>query len=386
MPRQLRADVFNPNEICIVHCVQRCVRRAFLTGPDHHTGINYDFRRDWIHERLKCLAMVFGIDILDFAILSNHFHIVLRTRPDIVAQLSDEQVALRWLSLFPGTRVDECLAQPSRASVDRLVNDPNKLAGIRVRLSDPSWFMRSLSEPIARIANRQDNCTGRFWEGRFKAQAITDEAGLLACSMYIDLNPIRAAMAENLSRTTHTSASDRMAGAEGKTTLSPAALPEVIETEQVGKLRRESTQRQLATLREHRKNQQGARMRRDAWLAPLTINERAEPSDPLLNREGTRASDKGFLNMRLDEYQALLEWTSQNQPLRTKQPVPDHVASVLRRLRIDSDMWLELAWRFKKYFPGSAAGSPESVSRNAAQHNHRWRRGQRASAVCFTAA
>ena len=62
--------------------------------------------------------------------------------------------------------------------------------------------MRALAEPVARLANQQDECTGRFWEGRFwegrfKAQRITDEAGLLAYAMYVDLNPVRAAMAES---------------------------------------------------------------------------------------------------------------------------------------------------------------------------------------------
>lgn len=94
MPRALRAEVFEPNEVCIVHCVQRCVRRAYLAGDDPVSGKNFEYRREWIRTRLEKLASVFGIDCLTYAILSNHMHVVVRSRPDVVATWSDKQVAL----------------------------------------------------------------------------------------------------------------------------------------------------------------------------------------------------------------------------------------------------------------------------------------------------
>jgi hypothetical protein len=137
-------------------------------------------------------------DVLTYAILSNHLNVVIRNRSDVAKTWSDKKAALRWLPIFLGKRIEEQLGNPTQADVDFLANDSGKLEEIRSRLSDISWFMRAVSEPIALRANSEEKCTGAFWEGRFKAQRLLDEAGLLACCMYVYLNPIRAAMAESI--------------------------------------------------------------------------------------------------------------------------------------------------------------------------------------------
>ncbi|MFN7730852.1 MAG: transposase [Pirellula sp.] len=383
MPRPLRAELFEPNKVCIVHCIQRCVRRAFLAGEDAVTGRNYDFRREWIRERLECLASVFGLDVLTYAILSNHMHIILRTRPDVVATWSDHEVAKRWLSLFPGQRVDEFLGQPTESQIEAMLADGAKMEAIRERLSNPSWFMRALSEPIARLANRQDECTGRFWEGRFKAQAIRDEAGLLACSMYVDLNPIRAAMATKPEESRHTSAFDRIEAMQGKTISSMAAETVVLTTEEAGEIHRTSTPDQLRARRANAKRaRRGFAILRDAWLAPLTLDERGKPG-PQVSTSRVRASDKGFLSMSLKDYVALLKWTAIHRPSLGKPKMTAEVEPILKRLGIDGSMWIDLVWRFKKYFQGGAAGSPYTLEQHAKEHQHRWRRGQRAVRQVF---
>ena len=115
----------------------------------------------------------------------------------MLATWSDEEVARRWLRLFPHRRQqDGSPAEPTEPEINMIVNDPDRLAERRGRLSDFSWWMRCTAENIARRSNAEDGVTGHFWEGRYKAVVLLDEASLLACSAYVDLNPIRAAIAE----------------------------------------------------------------------------------------------------------------------------------------------------------------------------------------------
>jgi len=99
-----RREVLADGEIQVVHCVNRCVRRGFLCGIDELTGQNYEHRRQWIRNRLEFLAGIFGIDILGFSVMSNHLHAILRSRPDVVRDWSDEEIARRWWNLFPSRR------------------------------------------------------------------------------------------------------------------------------------------------------------------------------------------------------------------------------------------------------------------------------------------
>ena len=90
MARPNRAEVVVADEIGVDHCVQRVVRRAFLCGVDSLSGNSYDHRRAWIRDRLESLAGLFGVEIAAFAVMSNHLHVILRDRPDVVALWSDE--------------------------------------------------------------------------------------------------------------------------------------------------------------------------------------------------------------------------------------------------------------------------------------------------------
>lgn len=354
--------------------------RVSIRIPDK----TYGFRREWIRRRMESLASVFGIDILTYAILSNHMHLVLRNRPDVVAAWPNQEVAIRWLRVFPGRRLDEHPSEPTQNDVDTLVRDTKKLQEVRRRLSDISWFMRALSEPIARMANKQDECTGRFWEGRFKAQRIIDEAGLLACAMYVDLNPVRAAMAETPDQSEHTSAYDRIKAEKGQQIDSAAFDLAPVPTAKAGKEILETPVDELKRKRKaKRKNPTGRRIRRDDWLAPLTLGGKLS-GDPEVSKAGVRASDKGFLDLGLSDYLRLLRWTAKQTDERSGRKVPASMQAVLTRLGIDLSMWRELVWNFKLYFGRSCcAGSPSGMSEFAGKTGRSWSQGQRHVAECF---
>ncbi|MCG8653482.1 MAG: hypothetical protein MI861_26830 [Pirellulales bacterium] len=386
MGRALRSEQFSADEVSIVHAVQRCVRRAFLAGVDSTTGKDYGFRREWIRRRMEALASVFGIDVLSYAVLSNHLHLILRNRPDVVAQWTDQEAAIRWLKVFPGRRLEEHLGEPTQSDVDALVRNKERLAEIRSRLSDISWFMRALSEPIARMANKQDECTGRFWEGRFKAQAIVDEAGLLACAMYVDLNPVRAAMAETPDQSKHTSAYDRIEAQKGRQIDSAAFDLVPVPTEQAGREIRETTTDELRRRRRaKRRSPTGKRISRDAWLAPLRIKAGKLADEPEVHRGGVRASNKGFLEMNLKDYLTLLRWLAKQSESAASRVIPKRMQPLVARLGIDLSMFRDLVWDFPRYFGRSCcAGSPSGMSDYAQSTGRRWAQGQQAVGECFS--
>ena len=192
MPGCARREIVREGEPGIFHCWSRCVRRAFLLGKDPLTGRDNSHRRDWIIDRLELLAANFAIDVAFLAILSNHFHLVLRTSPRLVKRMGSWEVARRWLSIFPGRRVlDGNWITPTEDQVKALAEDKEEIAKLRKRLASLSWFMSALSEYIARRSNAEDECPGRFFEGRFQCREVRSEGGLLVNGIYVDLNQLR---------------------------------------------------------------------------------------------------------------------------------------------------------------------------------------------------
>ena len=205
------------------HCVSRCVRRCYLCGVDDYSGQNYEHRRGWVEKRLLHLSSVFSIDICAFAVMSNHVHLVLHVDVDKAQGWSDKQVLALWHTLYKGTLLTQKFMRDDTLSQSELISLNDTINIYRQRLYDISWLMRNLNEYIAREANKEDNCTGRFWEGRFKSQALLDESAVLACMAYVDLNPIRAKMAKTPETSDHTSIQQRINAAK-KTQKQPHNL------------------------------------------------------------------------------------------------------------------------------------------------------------------
>ena len=214
MPKARKSQI-SLNDTPYYHCVSRCVRRAYLCGEEN--GKSFEHRRKWVEDRIHFLSTVFTIDVCAYAVMSNHTHLVLHVSKNQAESLSTEDIIQRWHCLFKGTLLTRLYLSPmSRKDLSEMQIESVRLTAEvwRKRLFDISWFMRALNEYIARAANKEDDCTGHFWEGRFKSQALLDESALAACMAYVDLNPVRAKLAKTPEESGYTSIKYRVQAAK----------------------------------------------------------------------------------------------------------------------------------------------------------------------------
>jgi REP element-mobilizing transposase RayT len=332
MPRVNRREIVADGEIQVFHVVNRCVRRTHLCGKDRQSKKDYSHRREWIRQRLEFLAGVFAVDILGFAVMSNHVHVVVRTRPDVVTPWSDDDVARRWWNLFPKRKnKDKSPAEPTKEELDKINNSPNGMKEKRRRLSNLSWFMKCLCEPIAKEANQEDKVRGHFWESRYKAQPLLDEMAIAACMAYVDLNPVRAGIAEAPETSDFTSARER------------------IQDRQEAQSNRTAEAQMITT--EH-----GPRA---GWLAPVELQPKQKQSRE--KQTTRRASNRGCLFMSLDQYLQLLDWTGRQ--LRRDKPgvISGDLQPIMERLDCTLESWLDFVRNFRRRFR-TEAGRPEALA------------------------
>ncbi len=206
-PRSLLVD---PDNECDYHVASRCVRRAFLCGVDPLTGRDCSHRRGWLLQRLKQLTPCFAVDVYSYTVLSNHFHLALRHDPVACRFWTDEEVAWRWFDAFPPKEHGEVVEELKPERRELMLGDPNRVAAARRTLGSLSGFMKHLKQPIARRANLEDDCEGHFFEQRFYSGALLTEEAMIAAMAYIDLNPVRAELADRIEAITDTSIAERL--------------------------------------------------------------------------------------------------------------------------------------------------------------------------------
>jgi REP element-mobilizing transposase RayT len=288
------------------HCVSRCVRKAYLCGLDVLTKQNYEHRRAWVENMLLKQAKVFAIDIAAYAIMSNHYHVVLHINKRQADSWSLDQVIERWHTLYKGNVLSQRYLTESQFSDAELAKLSECVEEWRNRLMDLGWFIGRLNEFIARQANYEDQCTGRFWEGRFRSQALLDEKALAACLAYVDLNPVRVKMAKTPETSDHTSIKQRAAKAKS------------------------------AHSANHSKQQVKG-------LMPFVGNHKNDVSEGL--------------PFKLTDYLELVELTGRVIRENKIGYIDKHLTPILQRLGIKPDSWLKMTTSFEKTFK-SLVGSP----------------------------
>jgi REP element-mobilizing transposase RayT len=316
------------------HVIARCVRRAWLYGYDAYAGKDYSHRKRWVMQRLRFLSEIFPIDLCAYAIMSNHYHLVLRVDRERAASLTKEEVVQRWTRLFRAPPLIQRWQNAHATASERVVAE-DLIECWRKRLMDISWYMRSLNEYLARRANAEDECTGRFWEGRFKSQALLDEAGLLTAMAYVDLNPVRACT---------------------------AATPEESEfTSIYARIQQHTSQRRVRrNVSQDRKN-------------------RAHPNSPPLFAFCGKAGDpQQSLPMRFEDYLQLVDWTGRVNRADKLGAIDATLPPILVRLQIDPHAW-KATMRIGGNRFGRALGRLEKLRSHAARLGQSWVSGLQAA-------
>jgi len=262
--------------------------------------------------------------------MSNHYHLVLHVHREQAKGLTTEEVVNRWTAMFSvppliarwqkGTALDvEC--RLALAMIERW----------RARLYDISWFMKCLNEHLARRANAEDSCSGRFWESRFKSQALLDEASLLTAMAYVDLNPIRACI---------------------------AATPEDSEFTSI-----------YQRIREIR--------------APPSSTKESElqPRIPLMPFQAGRTGVP-VLPYRFQDYLMLVDWTGRAIREDKRGAIDSGLPSIIQRLNIDADAW-QLAMRPRGNVFGRAMGRLDHLRLHAKTLGQSWIKGLRAAEALY---
>lgn len=299
------------------HCICRCVRRAFLCGEDFYSGKNYEHRRGWVLERLRALEDVFAVDVCAYAVMSNHYHLVVRLDSDRAAAWSEDEVMERWERLFSLPLLVARYRAGQTGTVAERERAQVQIAQWRERLQDLSWFMRSLNEHLARRANAEEGCKGRFWEGRYKSQALLDDAAVLTCMSYVDLNPVRGGMADTPEGSDFTSIQQRI--------RERASMPDATGEES---------------------------------------GERTEPRLTTLGHEG----DDGHPNavvFTTDDYLELVEWTGRAIREDKRGAIPEHIPPILERLQIDPAHFVRHVRRGGRSYHVAALGRVERMRKAA---------------------
>ena len=319
--RKLQIDL---DRVGCYHLYSRCVRSLFLIGSGNDEPRDRQ-RKEWLETRQDLLASVYAIDILGYVVMDNHMHHVIIIRPDIAKMWSAEEVIRRWHVFHHvyGPRGQIVPMTPER--FDKMVNDAKLVAELRRRLVDPSWLMKDLKEWIAKRCNAQDEVSGNFWNERFKSVGLLDFPALLVCLIYVDLNPVRAAMVRVPEDYEYSSIHRRVKGWGAR--RARAGVPA-----------------------------DPAHPDADAALVP--IPEDGEAGNKAAPR--WRNSDRGGLPLKTEQYVVLLDWAGRQVRADKRGVIPSDVAPILERLNIAGECWEEAA-AFYGSVHHAAVGGPEAM-------------------------
>ncbi|MCC5838488.1 MAG: transposase [Opitutales bacterium] len=172
------------------HVVSRVVDRTFrLTDAD----------KEAFRGLLRRVAEFCGVHVLTYAILDNHFHLLLEV-PASPGDPDDEELRRRGRLLYGKERKRQPL---SFFRIDRALEAGGEIrdqmrALLIGRMASLPMFVKILKQRFSIIYNRKHDRLGTLWEDRFHSVLVEDSgAALTAVAAYIDLNPVRAGIVQD---------------------------------------------------------------------------------------------------------------------------------------------------------------------------------------------
>jgi REP element-mobilizing transposase RayT len=295
------------------HCMSRCTQQSFLLGEDKLTKRNYDHRKTWVIAQLTALCSVFAIQVCAYAVMSNHYHLVLHIQPERVDEWSDDEVILRSATANTLRVSGRVLTQKEKDVLTLKSYTQEEIANMRKKLFNISQFMAGLNQYLSRRANQEQNRKGTFWDRRFNSVSLLDDAAVLSCMAYVDLNPVRAGIAHSLEDSDFTSIQERLreyAGADGNQM--------VVESN-------------IAPMQDSMRAQQPKQPALLSLLTPFVTSNTKSP-----------------IPCSLEDYKNLVEWTGQQlregkASLLKPATISTELLSMLKNLEISPEHWLRNA-------------------------------------------
>ena len=208
MPRINRSRLIPAEAASVQHVTTRCTRQLHMLAAAE--GEPEGLRKEILLARLEELVDQMAVEVLAFAFMDNHVHLVLRTRPRVAAAWPVEEVLRRWLTLHPLRNGYNLPREAEEAELAELVGDDAAVAETRAKLASVSQLMKEFKQHGTERINALEGTTGSLWQGRFKSRNLEDPTQLVAAMVYVDLNPFAAGLCETPEAGRYTSLAGRL--------------------------------------------------------------------------------------------------------------------------------------------------------------------------------
>ena len=374
MPARARKEIVDGKSPGYYLVTQRVVRGLRLTGVDGITGRDYSYRQAKLERRIRELAGLYLIEIAEFTCGADGFDLLVRTRPDLLPSLTNEDVVRRMLRR--SEKQLELKPPPSEEAVSAALADAKRLTKLRARIVNLSQFMGDVDEAMARDVNREsgggerDLPLGRLWHGRFNSVRVLDPPALLLAAAYVESKKVVDGEAGTIETAACSSAALRARTLHGQDAPAERDASSETSVERQPLTKVELSAEGPEELADDLRRENHRVTQADAWLLPMVERLSTVASDPF--------ESGPYLGIAFSQFRRLLRWTLERTKAvgeSGKADVDDELVSVFERFRLRVDVWVEAVKNFRRWFR-TAIGLGDAMKSFAKRLGVAWLAGQ----------